>query len=492
MESSSSEGRWINPLAPVELFFEGGHQQGTFMVCYHLILNTAQPLSEEKIQQTLLHLCRKVLSLRLCIQPRNGIQWFREITKPQLDFQEIAGGDVQSVIDGLRQYRYDVTSGPLWCSRLLYDVTTDATEMDIPEGLEYMTHLFLGFHHGLHDATSNIKVCGWFVDILNDVIAGVPVDDDIQLGNYASHEQTDRLVAEKKKILEVNSKLKSELVYETVAKKSGLSLLRMINPVALGSEKNGKALHLKHMLDRPTTSRFLNKCRAEGVTVHAAFTALANVALLDIVREKGILIDDCIMTSSHVVNNRRYWRDPIPDAMGCHVCFPLLDLQTLTPQNASKNFWNYARSVHIDLKKQLDSGKPLLQTALDNSSPNQDFSDYYQMTATGLSNYSTSNMGDVTPMISQERENVRLTYFYRTISVNHTSNTLSHIMHTYRGYFIYVMDYNTGTVQTKTAERLCQKIFTHLEKVLKDKKIIPPKVPLPRSHTIFTDVEEVV
>lgn len=207
--------------------------------------------------------------------------------------------------------------------------------MDIPEGLEYMTHLFLGFHHGLHDATSNIKVCGWFVDILNDVIAGVPVDDDIQLGNYASHEQTDRLVAEKKKILEVNSKLKSELVYETVAKKSGLSLLRMINPVALGSEKNGKALHLKHMLDRPTTSRFLNKCRAEGVTVHAAFTALANVALLDIVREKGILIDDCIMTSSHVVNNRRYWRDPIPDAMGCHVCFPLLDLQTLTPQNAS-------------------------------------------------------------------------------------------------------------------------------------------------------------
>lgn len=60
MESSSSEGRWINPLAPVELFFEGGHQQGTFMVCYHLILNTAQPLSEEKIQQTLLHLCRFV------------------------------------------------------------------------------------------------------------------------------------------------------------------------------------------------------------------------------------------------------------------------------------------------------------------------------------------------------------------------------------------------------------------------------------------------
>ncbi|XP_037790287.1 uncharacterized protein LOC119585685 [Penaeus monodon] len=490
---SDSEGRWIHPLDQVELFFEGGHQHGTFLVCYHLILNTAQPLSEEKVQQALHHLYKKVLSLRLCIQPRNGVKWYREIIKPQLDFQEIAGGDVQSVIDGLRQYRYDVSSGPLWCCRLLYDVTTDAAEMDIPEGLEHMTHLFLGFHHGLHDATSNIQVCGWLIDILNDLIAGVPVDDDIQLGNFTSHEQTNRLVAEKKKILEVNQNLKTELVYERAAKISGLSLLRMINPVPLGSEKNGKSLHLKHMLDRPTTGRFLKKCRAEGVTAHAAFTALANVALLDILREKGILLDDCIITSSHVVNNRRYWRDPVPDSMGCHVCFPLLDLQTLTPQNASQNFWTYARSIHMDLKKQLDSGKPLLQTALNNCSPNQDYSEYYQVTKTGLSNYSTSNMGDVTPMISQERENVRLTYFYRTISVSHSSNTLSHVMHTYRGYFIYVMDYNTGTVQTKTAERFCQKIFTHLDKVLKsDKKNVPPMLPLPQHITIFTDVEEVV
>lgn len=407
--------------------------------------------------------------------------------------QEIAGGDVQSVIDGLRQYRYDVTSGPLWCCRLLYDVTTDASEMDIPEGLEHMTHLFFGFHHSLHDATSNIRVCSWFTDILNDVVAGVPIDDRVQLGNYVSHEHFNRLVAEKRKIIEANPKLRAELVYEGAAKKSGLSLLRMVNPVTLGSEKNGKSLHLKHMLDGATTGRFVKKCRAEGVTVHAAFTALANVALIDILKEKGIVLDEYVMTSSHVVNTRRYWRDPTHDSIGCHVCFPLLDLQSLTPQNASQNFWSYARSVHTELKKELDSGKPLLQAAMNTPSPDQDYTDFYQMTQPGLSNYSTSNMGDVTPMISQGGEHVKLTYFYRTISVSHTSSTLSHIIHTYRGFFIYVMDYNTGTIPTQTAERYCQKIFTNLDKVLKgDRKTVPSKLPLKQDHKILTDIVEVV
>lgn len=372
---------------------------------------------------------------------------------------------MQATIDCLRHYKYDITAGPMWCCKRLYDVEEeeeDGSHFEAPLGFDHTSHIFFGFHHGLQDGISNTKIISWFNALLNDVISGLPIIDEVQLGNFASYEQTDRLIQEKKEIIDANPKLKGEMLGAINLKNSEMSLLRKAFPVPKDTETKGKALHLKHILNKTSTDRFFKKCRAEGVTIHAAFTALADMALIDLLKEAGIVQENYTMDSGHVVNVRRYWKDGVEDSLGAHTNFPLLFLEMKTPQNVRENFWDHTQAVHVDFKHQLD--KVLLNSALV-SSEKHNFADYFQLPQTMPHNYSTSNLGDATSVIIQG-EHVHLTHFYRTISVNHTYNTLSHILHTFKGCLIYVMDYNGGTVSTQVAEKYCQKIFSYLEEVI--------------------------
>nr|XP_053641824.1 uncharacterized protein LOC128695346 isoform X2 [Cherax quadricarinatus]XP_053641825.1 uncharacterized protein LOC128695346 isoform X2 [Cherax quadricarinatus]XP_053641826.1 uncharacterized protein LOC128695346 isoform X2 [Cherax quadricarinatus] len=120
MESSTSNNdRWIRPAMPLEEWFEMGHTHGTFLACYVLTLGSPLPLDHNHVKQALLHLYRKVPSLRLSLDTRDGVLWFKESAREKIDFEVVTDCDLDSVIASLKTYRYKSSDGPLWCARLL-------------------------------------------------------------------------------------------------------------------------------------------------------------------------------------------------------------------------------------------------------------------------------------------------------------------------------------------------------------------------------------
>nr|XP_053641758.1 uncharacterized protein LOC128695274 [Cherax quadricarinatus] len=117
--SSSSNDRWIRAAMPLEEWFEMGHKHGTFLACYVLTLGSPQPLDHNHVKQALLHLYRKVPSLRLSMDTRDGVLWFKECTRETIDFEVVTDCDLDNVVSHLRTYRYNCKLGPMWCARFL-------------------------------------------------------------------------------------------------------------------------------------------------------------------------------------------------------------------------------------------------------------------------------------------------------------------------------------------------------------------------------------
>nr|XP_053636076.1 uncharacterized protein LOC128691262 [Cherax quadricarinatus] len=340
------DGTWIREAAPFEYFCEVAHQDGTLLICYRLNLKTREPLQEEHVRQALILLHRKVPCLRVKFQERDGTSWLREATCPNVDFKVVPESNVYSVMERLRTYRYNSATGPLWCARLMSDVSccqsiqTSAHKTDDRSVFFRHSHqLFVGFHHGIVDGWTAMKICGWTVTLLNDVISGKPVNND-QLGEHVSPKQTMELLLARKALIEANPKLIKKLTDGTNLQQEMKSFFQLINQMPKEIEE---------------TKSFIHKCRAERVTVHSAFTALTGAALTDLLTEKGIVQDTYNIRVGHLINMRRYWKGDVSRSLGCHILKPLLQCID-TSRNVLDKFWDFARSVHQELQRNIEDG----------------------------------------------------------------------------------------------------------------------------------------
>ncbi|ROT74344.1 Malonyl CoA-acyl carrier protein transacylase [Penaeus vannamei] len=346
-------GAWLRAATPMEMMFETAHQKGTLLICYHVILNSSVRLQEEHVVST---------------------------------------GDVQSTMEHLRTYKYNSTAGPLWCARLLRGVEHPDGGLDSSSSPPFVSHLFLGYHHGIVDGVTTMKVCGCLVKLLGDVISGQPISDEEQIGELVSAEETEKLVQAKKLRIETDHEYRETLIREAKSKCSHPRLLRRLYQAPEGTEDRSAQV-VRH-LDVATTEKFVNKCRAEGLTVHSAFTALANVALVDLLTRKGVIQDSYTICSAHTTNLRRYWPGDTTRALGCHIAPTYLHVET--PRNA----------LHLNLKSYLEAGKALEDVALRQLTPRakaeerEDREDKEE-NIDAQADYFTSNMGDVTPFLSQ-------------------------------------------------------------------------------------------
>ncbi|XP_069943343.1 uncharacterized protein [Cherax quadricarinatus] len=86
-------------------------------------------------------------------------------------------------------------------------------------------------------------------------------------------------------------------------------------------------------LTEAQTSTLRRQCRIHGVTVHAAFTAAASLAMLQLLgraskgyKERVEALESLVTV--HDINLRRYWLPPIKDAMGLHAAICEISLPT--------------------------------------------------------------------------------------------------------------------------------------------------------------------
>ncbi|XP_068214345.1 uncharacterized protein [Palaemon carinicauda] len=365
--------------------------------------------------------------------------------------------------DVLQTYQYKSEEGPLWCARLLTSSQGDSLALD--EDLPYISHLLIGIHHSITDGFTMMKTCGGFVRILNDIIDNKPICDKEQLGYFVSDAENEKLVAVKMSALQENPSLMKEIISRAEDKGLGIPLLLKVEPPPEGEDKSH---NLTHVLDKDLTKRFLEKCKAEKVSLNSGFTALFNACMVSFLSENNYINDTYRMCNGHVINSRRYWPADRSDAMGCHALAPL-NLWINVPGDLNNKFWDFARSIHQDLHHHLKEESILLREAyirLTNSEgPNYD--DIFYSSNPMQVDCVFSNLGDVTRFYENSGPYVKPYLLIRQASLHRTDiKNFAYFFHTFRGRLIVSLLYNSKYVASAIAQKHLNKILSKMDDVV--------------------------
>nr|XP_045612239.1 proline-rich protein 36-like isoform X10 [Procambarus clarkii] len=329
--------------------------------------------------------------------------------------------------------------------------------------LPYTSHLALGLHNSVADGFTAMKICGFIVKLLNDVIAGTPIDEQ-QLGEFATWE-TSWMAWGIKEVKDGDDTLLIQTLKEELkAKKKCKSEVKALFRVP--EDPEGKACHITRTLDLASTKNFLEKCHSQGVRLHSVFCALANVAFVDLLVERDVVRNSSVICSSHYSNLRRYWKSDSSLGLGCNIA--PFHLCVDTKSDETRDFWSYVRSFQENLEKALDHA-----TMRRESSAFQIFVpevlDHRQVLLEPWpfeTDYYTSNMGDVTALVTEGGPHVYPEHLVSSTSINKLSFGFSHVFHTFRGRFIHTLDYNTQLVTETVAEEYCNRLFKKLHEVI--------------------------
>nr|XP_027215422.1 uncharacterized protein LOC113808270 [Penaeus vannamei] len=444
------ETKWLWKMTSTEEYYE------PFTVSYQLTLVTREPLLQEQLVRTLLHLHRKVPLLRACYGERDGETWLREMQDEIIDFEMVPDAKSNELHHKLHQYEFNRERGPLWCVKLRPEPhsSPDGVFREGVSGYPHMYTLFLGVNHANTDGTSNAMICGFLVQLLDDVLAGKHIDDEEQLGVFIPDEKTKSLIKEQEAVLETDPELKDRLLKDYQALKERRSY---INSVFKGvGEKEGRSVILTQNWDAETTAAFIKRCRAEGVTVNSAYTAIASLAMVDLLVDGGFAKDSYSIRSAHVLNARRYWEEDTSKYLGCHL-LPFMIAVVKTPRDAGEGIWNYARSVHEELQRKIRSGTPLKEEVVKELVPKHpDFDPWFEF------EFCVTNMGDVTKKVTEGGDHVQAVHILRTAAVHGVPSPSIHFMHTFRGCLTNALVYNTSFLTSQMAEKFSERILHHL------------------------------
>ncbi|XP_068210053.1 uncharacterized protein [Palaemon carinicauda] len=451
-------GEWIRKASNFEKEVESYHLKEEYLlIWYQLDLSSAKPLREEHVRQALAHLYRKVSNLNVCYGTRGEDVWFRKATNSEIDFEIFRGLTLEEVRDSLRKYSYKSETGPLFCARLLFDSADTAKDInDLEPSFPFKSHIIFGLHHGMTDGTSNMNIMGFFISLLNDVIANRPINDEEPLGHFASDEETMKLIMEQKVVLEGNPNLKAKIEEDLLFQNGHSPLIVKSFP---RSEKKKRTSSIIRVLDREVTSKFIQRCKLEKVTVGSGFTAIVNMAIVDVLVEYGVIEDSYMIENFHIINIRRYWKRRTSVPLGLHMGYPLM-LFSDTPRNVRDHLWDYAKTLGESLKEKVISGRILADKAYAMFFPKElPHSDHIPC------DYLTSNMGDVTRLVTEGGEHVRITNIVRGSSFHSIPYPVLINSHTFRGIFTIIFDYNEGLLMPEVAEKLCSQIVKCLREV---------------------------
>lgn len=376
--------------------------------------------------------------------------------------QIVENGDFQKEYDAMTVHRYDSFNGPLWCAKLLpLSPDTPCAMPEIKETFPHQYQFLFGFNHCITDGPSNIAISSLFVDILNDVISGKCINDLEQLGEHVSDEQTMKLFEEAFQELMKNPR--EAETYKSILDGSMTDAL-FLKAYPPPTNKTPKTLNLTCSLSKEETKRFIERCKKEGVTIHSGFCSVANAAIVDMLAKTGIKQESYKIKNYHTVNIRRYWKGETSKTLGAH--FGKLTLLSEITSDINK-FWNEARTFHQAFTKLLEDKGPIKESAVSfmNLPSDLDINDFIKNFPRGDTCYGTTNMGNLATTLKGEGDHVQVTDFRRTTST--ANNLCSHVLQTFRGRFVYGLDYDASLMAEETAHLYVETIFRILRTVTK-------------------------
>nr|XP_045591808.1 uncharacterized protein LOC123753897 [Procambarus clarkii]XP_045591815.1 uncharacterized protein LOC123753897 [Procambarus clarkii]XP_045591825.1 uncharacterized protein LOC123753897 [Procambarus clarkii]XP_045591834.1 uncharacterized protein LOC123753897 [Procambarus clarkii]XP_045591843.1 uncharacterized protein LOC123753897 [Procambarus clarkii]XP_045591852.1 uncharacterized protein LOC123753897 [Procambarus clarkii] len=439
---SGQEDLWLHAATSDAETLAAAHQHGTFLTCYTLHLSSHKPLHQSALISTLTHLYRKVGLLRVCLRLREGQLWQRQMEHCIIDFKTVEGAGLEEVEEELTRGRYNTADGPLWCVRLLaLPATQPSTNQD--PALCHRYALLFGVHHELADGFTNIKICNMLHSILDDVVAGRPVDDEVQFGRHLDNELSQKLYQEEERKLLEDPELR-EKVTRSLAEGADCRPL-LLDAFPASGTTDVKTSFVNTHFDKDMSQLFRQKCKSERVSLHCGLVGVINATFIALVKGRCQLPPELMFRAGHDVNIRRYYQGDTSDILGVHIPLFGFRIAFKTSQDLMSNFWPTVREFHKQFQSQLNDRYPLKNVALMlmNKSKSENIDEYFQSAETPDRYCTISNLGDVTSMFTGVGECVKVTKLTRKASIRAMNSFMTLYVHSLHGRLDVTIAFST-------------------------------------------------
>ena len=373
------------------------------------------------------------------------------------------GADIEEECEKMRTTSYDSYNGPLWRVQLQYEPDLKNNEPEIESTHPNQYTLLVGTHHSITDGFSKHKKLGVLLSILNDVLEGKPINDD-QFGFHTDGAETDQVVKDRRTELELDPLKYAELKAEFEVLHKKIALWEKITKTP--KPEHPRSLYIVRKLDENTNKKIYERFKSLGVSYHTGFSAIIDIALVDLLKNSGIDQPIYDIGSLHVTNDRSLWKSEDKDlALGCS--YSSFAMAMNTPENAKSQLENYIQEYHkkfysnFNDKRMMDE-RIICPLKLDEKGIPSCINDY-RKNLPPFVYYSTSNMGDTTKLIGEGGKHVKLTWYTRSVSFQNSIFACLFMTQTFRKKLIVGLDYNTRCVTTPIANELLDRVINILE-----------------------------
>ena len=209
----------------------------------------------------------------------------------------------------------------------------------VKDTFPHQYHFAFDFHHAVNDGFSLSIILQTFFTILDNLLDRAQIDD-MQVGELRDRWEIRAAEAKMRETLEKDPQRLKVLLEERNKLKNRVSLITE----AFGEpQEPSPTTHLldSQVLDDKLLQIFNAKCRAHNVTFNSGFSAVVNVALVEMVREAGVVRDSYMVFTRNPVNTRRFMSDRNSIVLGYHIM--QMTHIMMTPWNTKNNFWKYVK-----------------------------------------------------------------------------------------------------------------------------------------------------
>uniref|UniRef100_A0A0P4VX04 Condensation domain-containing protein n=1 Tax=Scylla olivacea TaxID=85551 RepID=A0A0P4VX04_SCYOL len=231
----------------------------------------------------------------------------------------------------------------------------------VKDAFPHQYHLAFNSHHAISDGRSAMNMYQIFSTLLDDLLDRAQVDEK-PIGELRDRNEDRAFEAKMKETLEKDPQKLKVLLEEVSKRKTRVPLITE----AFGEpqEPYPDTIFLPtEVLDNKLLQVFIAKCKAHKVTVNSGFGGLLNAALVELVREAGVVQDSYVISTCHSVDTRRYMSDVKSLVWGYHTCNMLHTMET--PCNVKKSFWKYVVDYDSKFRSHLNTKGPLQDRILD-------------------------------------------------------------------------------------------------------------------------------
>lgn len=452
-------GAWLRALGTLEMLMAVGGSYGSLNTVQAVRLSAPCPLLPQDVRAALTVVARRTELLQACVAWRWAWPWFRRRQHVSVPFR-VASGPVMAAYYRLLETPYDMSRGPLWRACLV-------PESRGPGG-EHRAVLVLAVHHCLTDAFTNSTLCREVLAVLNAALASrrylpplrplpPPLSDQLLgLRDY----------------LAAAAFTTYKFLSPTICNFNKHVYFRGAVPRPDAKQARRARTRLLHMeMTEEATTQLRQRCRDEGVTVHALVCAAAQVAILHTAGSFGSeQPKEACVRVFNCVNLRRYFRVEDQEALGCHISIEEEEARVTLADGASGSaLWALARRGHKALRASLNEERRPMRTLASFAPCSLLIPLNHLLTRLGLPNLNdnhviTTNMGDLQHVLPRGAGPVTPTHLLRCASDPYTGHPYTLVLHTFLGRFSLAIEYYS----TKTAPFVANTFFVTLRDLLLD------------------------